>query len=111
MLRKAVFVFSLVVVLLTYIALVLDRHILIILVGSPSFNLRIILELILVFDEFLVDTKPRAFLLLDVFDLLFTFLIVTIVSDGALPWLWWLLLSSIVILRLILLYCYYLFMK
>lgn len=47
MLRKAVFVFSLVVVLLTYIALVLDRHILIILVGSPSFNLRIILELIL----------------------------------------------------------------
>ena len=98
-------------VLLPYIALVLDWHILILLGGCPSFYLRVVLKLVLtirmkhcnvkivLFDEFLVDTEPCALLFLHVLDLLFTLLIVTIVSNGALPWLR-LLLSSLCLMFL-----------
>ena len=53
---------------------------------------------IVLFDQFLVDTEPRALLLLNVIDLLIAFLIVTIVCNGTFPRFWLQLTRSIVIL-------------
>lgn len=58
--------------------------------------------MIILFDQFLVDTKPRALFFLDVLDLFFAILVIAIVSEWPFPW-WRLLLlfSSIIILGLI----------